>query len=583
MDRYMRWLVLIIFSLIALAHFVWLERVPMGMQPDELEFVLSGYTYRHYGVDLAGYGLPMSLFATQTHGVISPVPALMYALLFIFAEPSQLAVRLVPTFLMFGTAYWVYVICTTLFKRRDLGIVAAIVFLVMPWQLHYARYAADTPFALFFMIGAIALLLKDKAKYWGIGLGLLVLGFFSYHGAKLLFAPLVLTCVGYQILKRKRNNQIRQISRQHILVILVGFAFFIIYLTIMFSLKESIVAQRGEQLFFLNTQRMNYEVDYARQRAFPSWINSLMINKVTYGVSVFSANYLTSFAPDVLFAAGDPSSVNRWDVHGLLYRTDAVVLLLGVVWLALRYPRQGLLLAALVAVAPLPSALSNFNASVMHRSFLLVGLLPMVLAGGYMGGYEFLQKLLKTEWMRRGAVGVIGIVLVGQIVYFLHFYLLRFPLLHPGAYYWGERVVAAYLEHGRDNERYFIAHSEPRTVALTFLFYTDAQTRRAYLRPGDFPEGASELRFGKYEFKAGCSEDETVTQLIAHDFGHCRDREGEFVQILSPKDGGSYYRVYGDRLCDGVELDSFTFPYKIDDLNFYPTDRNRFCQRWVSE
>ncbi len=56
-----RTLVILLFGFAVLIHFLWLDKFPVGMTNDELEYIVSSKSYALTGKDISGVGFPISI------------------------------------------------------------------------------------------------------------------------------------------------------------------------------------------------------------------------------------------------------------------------------------------------------------------------------------------------------------------------------------------------------------------------------------------------------------------------------------------------------------------------------------------
>src|SRR3989344_2209569 len=197
MDKFMNfiknnYLMIFIFSLLILLRFIWTDRFPPGMQYDEIEYSLSGKTFQMMGTDLSGVGFPESLITTRTLGKISPVPYMILSPFWNILDLNITTYRSLYVFLNIITAFVFMMLLHQLFKEKFIIYSGGLLFLLNPWSFFLSRHGMDGSFALiFYLLGTIFLLKNYSKKNIIISFLFLILGIFSYHGAKLPVIPLV--------------------------------------------------------------------------------------------------------------------------------------------------------------------------------------------------------------------------------------------------------------------------------------------------------------------------------------------------------------------------------------------------------
>ena len=110
-------LFLIGFLLITI-RFFYLDRFPVGVSHDEVEYILSSKTYSLSGVDLSNTSFPKSIFQTKTDGIISFLPPILLAPYFGLISLNQFTARLPYVVINIVTAISIYFLVKKLFKNK---------------------------------------------------------------------------------------------------------------------------------------------------------------------------------------------------------------------------------------------------------------------------------------------------------------------------------------------------------------------------------------------------------------------------------------------------------------------------------
>ena len=148
------WLLILFFIgfVLVFSRFLYLDRFPVGMTHDELEYILSAKTYFSSGVDLSNTPFPKSIFQTKTEGVISFLPAIFLSPYYGLVPLNQFTARLPYVIISLLTAITLYLITKKLFNNKYVALVTLLVYLINPWSFYLSRIASDTAFSLLFYL-----------------------------------------------------------------------------------------------------------------------------------------------------------------------------------------------------------------------------------------------------------------------------------------------------------------------------------------------------------------------------------------------------------------------------------------------
>ncbi|NMC98458.1 MAG: hypothetical protein GYA62_01865 [Bacteroidales bacterium] len=63
----------------------------------------------------------------------------------------------------------------------------------------------------------------------------------------------------------------------------------------------------------------------------------------------------------------------------------------------------------------------------------------------------------------------------------------------------------------------------------------------------------------------------------------CDNNAGSYVSIQNPKDSGTFYKIYGDKLCNDVPLKPWKDFVSLGDLDIEKLNDFDFCSKWVNK
>ncbi|HOY61454.1 MAG TPA: hypothetical protein PK045_03035 [Candidatus Woesebacteria bacterium] len=512
-------------------RFVWLDKFPSGMSHDEIEYVMSAKSYWEKGSDLSGIRFPESIFRTKTEGIISFLPAMLLAPIYGNIPLSQTTARLPYGLLNLLTGCGLFLWIREIFKNKKIAIWGLILFLFSPWSFYFSRMASDTAWALMFSVFGLWQLQKQKRSNLVMAFILLLLAFFSYHGAKVV---LPLAILWGAIIYKNKNTWIMTIG---FLAVALG------YFGALKFLPDSIYGSRKSDIVFLDQELLANKVDTQRKLTVENKFTQVFENKLIAGIEIFTKNYLTAFSPAVLLSEGDGRGTYSFKNHGLLYLIEVFLILVGLVWLFKTKNNYRWYLVGLILISPIATGLSLVETSVINRSFLL---LPLFLILGAIGINQtrFRPFLL--------------LILVVSFINFLFFYFYRWPKVNQESYFLSERVMANYLRRNKDIN-IVVINDEPREIKLEAEFY------------------GSKNKFIEYINYCPKIFDRETVYLIERSLD-CQIKD--YLSIKEEEFWGPLILIVNDKLCEKENLEPWV-NRKVDDYAIEKMDNKNFCQRWI--
>lgn len=573
MNKKIRFYVLFLIGIVLIfSRFLYLDRFPIGISHDELEYILSAKTYFSSGVDLSNTPFPKSIFQTKTEGVISFLPAIVLSPYYGLVPLNQFTARLPYLIISLLTGITICFITKKLFNNKSLSIVTLLVYLVNPWSFYLSRFACDTPLALLFYLLGILFCLNSKNKFF-LSFLFFTLGFFSYHGAKPLLIPLVMVCVIYRCYLSKNKLNIKKIG-----IFLGGIVLvFSFYILSSFLFPESINQSRSQDIIFLNQKLITPIVDGERKETIETPFKNIFINKATITLRIFAQKYLTAFSPDVLFILGDTYGTYRFGNHGLFFIIDFVFILMGLINLFKKYPNKTMFLLMLVLISPLTTAISTVETSVVNRSFLLLPLLVIFSAYGIFTVYRFISIYLNQVV----SFVVLSLIVLISFINFCHFYFFQFPIVGQENFFFSHRIVGNYIQRNNDYKT-VVVDNEPREVFLEAVFYSKNKNQNLVLK--DFVKN-QKFVLGNTSFTDKCPEsfDKDTVYIINRAKEQCLPKDKVFLSINEEQYGGPLYYIINDSLCSSFPSQRWLRFHLIKDYLPEKLDNSTFCQTWIKQ
>lgn len=565
-------------GLTVLPRLIFLDSVPYSASHDEVEYAMNSLSYAVRGTDTSGVGFPRSLFVTFTEGVISPLPPLLLAPWYYVFGVSEWAMNLPYVLINILTAWLLYLLTKRLTDHKEIGWAAAFFFLISPWGFFYSRYSVDSPFALLFVLFGISYFIFGKRNRVLIVALTMIAMFYAYHASKLLYVPLIGLLVGWHYFYGQKRYKIREYA-MHILVALIVICS---YYAISLMLPDSMIKVRESHALVFTSEEVATSARIMRERSLAfTPVNQLMINNVTVGLAVMVGKYLHAFSPDVLLVSGDMRAAYRFYEYGLLYLIQGVFVLYGFLRLYVKRRDIFCLTLGLLLLAPLPTAVSTVETSVIHRAFLM--LVALAVVGGY-GMYE-LDKLVSGKAAAIPANLLLYGLSIMHFLFFVHFYFMSYGFRYPDSVFTFNKPVAYYalLEDSRKVE---VVVPEQRSMFYSVMAFSPRDQQIEMLRtqpPTRFDEKGG-FEFGNLRVTNVCpsARDDATTYVVRHDFLTCGLAD-EGIAIKDPRDAAPMFKIMGDRVCSDVELMQWRSPSYLSDFDYAGMSKEEFCRRWISD
>lgn len=561
---------------LGILRFIYIDRLPVGLTNDEIEYMASAKSYSLYGRDVSGIGFPVSLIKTQTDGIISAIPALVLSFPLKFLPMNQLTIRSLYVVINLLTAYCLYLIIDNLFPKKKLGSIISILFMISPWSVYFSRHIVDTPFALLFYLTGMLLLLKNRG--WKILYAFIFfcLAFFSYHGGKFIYLPIILFTLIFKAIREKEN--VLKVKGYWIFA-LSSILFLFIYILASKLIPNSATNLRRGDLIFNNRILLEQTVNTSRQQTIQNSFTDLLSNKGSAVFKTFTKQYLTAFSPEVLFIGGDLRATYRFGEFGLLFLFDLILIPIGILTMYSKDKKVFLYLLVLMIIAPLATAVSTVEISVINRSFLLLPIL--IIFSGY--GLAELIKMAKTKIAKWVSMIIVTSVIVISALSFYVFYFYRFPVTAQENYWLSESLVYKYLNFSQTDQYTTIITDRPRSSYLRYVFFSNKEIQSKYLAsPLPFGENRPEYVIGQTIFTNVCPKiyDNNIVYVVSSKMNCNIDQEPNFL-ITDQKDAGTLFSIYNSSICKGISKERWRRFNKMSYYKFWNMSYEDFCKNWV--
>jgi len=395
------------------------------------------------------------------------------------------------------------------------------------------------------------------------------LAFNSYIGTKILYFPLVLIT---SIFINKLTN--KKFKKKFTLVTL-----FSILITLQFihSLPKQNISNRLSELWTPNSLKIISQVNDERRQSLQPPI-TLFTNKYTIYFRNFLEKYLNNFSPNILFLKGDSTFTGSLWMHGYLYYVDALLIVLGIIYLFKEYRLFLFLSLSLILISPIPEAIRSdlLPAYVFHSSlqypfiFILIG-----------SGIYFISRLSKKLKL------TLFLIYFISVLNFLNIYFLKSPVYQPESFAFSRRLASKYIaleETNNPNDIYFLT-KEPETMFRTYLFFNKHFIKENYTRiKHEYAINNESFNFNKIHFIRDASQLPTSNDyaLIADTDNYIFDKQTPSLFITQLSDAGKIYSIYNSSTCLDISSKIYTDNLNISDLAIEKLSQKDFCQKFIT-
>ena len=567
-------IVIILFIILCTLRFVWIDKIPAGLQIDEVEYALSSKTFQMMGTDVSGVGFPASLVTTNTIGRVSPVPYMVLSPFWSVFELSLTSYRSLYVIINIIAAGTFLAILYTIFKNKHIAVIGGLLFLINPWSMFLSRHAIDGAFALlFYLLGSLFLLKQYSRKNIIVSLIFFILGCFSYHGAKLQLIPLVGAISIYKIFAEKIQGKK-----------LLPYGYLIAFLSLTIAtffiggiiLKDSILSSRSHELVFTNMNTFSKDVDTVRTTSIESPLTQIMINKFGFTLQYVLDNYFKAFDFTLLFLKAEIIGI-----HGFFYFFEVVFLIIGVITLAQKNRQLFYLIAVITLLAPISTVTSLSGFSILNRGILLLPMLLVFISYGVYRSILWSNRFIPMNIYSYVLTSIYAI----SFLFFLYSYFYIIPVQNFMHYETTTRILEKYLGMEKKlKQTIIVVNSKPNTIFRGMLFYQPKEKQETILKQKQTFSDTTNYSFDNIRITDDCIEqfDPKITYFIHKDSLSCFKEIPADMYIINEKDAGIDYFIVNSSACRQFRLSRWHAPHLFSDFNINGMSEEQFCTRWIA-
>lgn len=454
------WLVFAVVLVTSVTRLWYLGKIPSSMSDDEVRLVSSAYSIWHTGKDISGNSFPMAFlidgyaFNPVAIYLTSPFVGILDLNMFSARLPFALA-GIISVVLVFTLAY-------QLLRNKFIAFLSAITLTFSAWHLQLSRFSYEGTIALMFYLLAINIFLKiKKNSIISTILSMLTffIAFYSYSGTKLIFLPVILILIWYKY----KNLNYKQLS------IIIGFVIFIFSSFLILSKYAGASSYGEKQFFFQNTSSLVAEKVELERRgsSAPEIFKKIFHNKLTYLSRIFVEQYTYAFSPQYLFTSQEGSGIFSIWGRGQLYYMEALLILLGMIYICFKKRREFFLIFMFLLIAPLPSALGSDPITYTIRSSFMLPWLFIFIGAGIFSISFFIANIKIKSLVYL----LLTILYIYSIIGYFNQYYYEWDTYGSKYYSKKDKDLAQLLQEEKKNKQTILVASSGFMNYLHYAFY----------------------------------------------------------------------------------------------------------------
>lgn len=514
------WPYIVILLIATLLYSFRLDRVPVHLNQDELEFSLNAYSISRTLKDQYGNFLPFYFWHLGSFWA-TPVMTYLTAVFLKFLPIRESVIRLPSVFVGVSTIALLMILAKGIFKERKYAIVAGSLALATPVLFMHSRLLLDNlypvPFVLLWLIFLKKFLDKKKIIFLftsGLSLGI---GFHSYHAAKIMMPVYFLASLAFLAIGEKTKVKIMA-------TFIAGFAIPILLAVPWFvRYPDSFIAN---QIGYIS----GIDRSVNPQGGFWGVINAGRL--VQYGSS-----YLTYLEPKILFISGDRSLIHSTQKSGAFTFPIVFLLVFGILYVVFR-TKDKFARLVLFGFLSYPIAASLVNDPLrISRGLVVIPFMILLSLWGIKFLFSFKDNAVRA---------LIYAILVLVLLQFFSFLVGYFGVYRKESYSWFNNDIGGAMESAvkstkiRKVENVYIDRNiyfaERYVKFFSLKFSSDLETRAIYFDP-------AQEDFSSFPIYS-------LVILRAEDILGRIDKLGKFEKIETIREPNGYetfYIYYRDR------------------------------------
>jgi len=478
----------------AILRFNQLNNLP-ALNADEAAIGYNVYSLLETGRDEHGNPWPIHFQSFNDYK-----PGLYFYLTLPFVKVlglTELAVRLPGATLGVLSIFVVWLLVKNLFPdKKYLAELSALFLAISPWHIHFSRGGWEVNAATFFItLGVLGLTKSAQSSKWFlVTLLSWVAAMYTYHAARVVIPLLALSLSVYydSILKNKKRLAT---------ILLVG-------TILLIPLARDMVGEAGVSRasgvgLLADPGPVNKtNVQRGEHLSSVGLAAEALHNKVVNYALAFAQNYTEHFSGDFLFISGDDIERNKIPEFGVMYLSDMVFILIGILAI-LKGPKGWYPVLMWLLVAPIAAALT-FQSPHALRAHNMVIPLTIISAFGLWNLVLWSNKYTKTKLSRFAFCVLLFTPVVWDFSRYLHQYYIHLNKTYDYSSQYGVKKLVEYTKTQSRYSNYLITtrYDQPYIIFLFYLKHPPEKFQKEHTLTARDRFGFSTVeKFSNYSFK----------------------------------------------------------------------------------
>ena len=475
----------ILISVLVLAFFlrvVNIQNNPPALYGDELTIALDANSLLYTAKDQLGNVLPL----TFAMGAGRPAGYVYGSIPFItIFGPNAVGVRMLSILSGVGIVFLLFLLCKKIFSEK-VGLAAAIITAVSPWDINLSRAGFEAHFALFLGLLCVyfIILAKQRAQFYiwaAISFGLAIHTYPTYKLSLPLIAALFLWLNGWFKNTKSLKNKLY--------LSIAGFSLVFFAVLAAFQTLEGGSETRFSNINIFSQDKIKVKIEQKvnLERSIsdlPANIAKYFHNKPIEYAKILIENYLQNFSVDFLVIHGDRNPRHNMATMGQIYLVEFILLLVGLLSFWQRNKRILLILLLWLILAPIPTAIVDLPHT-LRSSFML----PPLIILSALGLVAALNQKNKLYLL------ILGLIFAFQFIFFIQ----KLYFLAPNEYssFWSypAKIASEQALQNKDKYKYIFLSDTIDSIEFAYPVYARVEPSQVLLQNKD------SIMMGNYKFK----------------------------------------------------------------------------------
>lgn len=432
---------------------------------DEVAWGYNAYSLSLYGEDEFGRTLPVDYFESfgdfkpPVYAYITVLPVIVFGL-------TEFAVRFPSAFFGSLSILITYFLVLEIFKeskyRYHYTVLSSFFLAISPWHINLSRAAFEANVATFFIMSGVwlyLLALRKNLLLLLLSAFCFVMSMYTFNTARIV-SPLLVIVLFISSLS---------IVRKHLRFFLIAgiFGALLLIPTLPFLLSPQASLRFQEVNIFSDVslvERANKNIE-----ASDSLIGTIVNNRRVFYAREYVKHYFDNLNPSFLFIVGDGNPKFSTRDVGQIYLWNMVFLLIGSLLLFRKKEGKWWLIPAWIIIGIIPAGTARETPHALRIETVLPTV-QILVAYGVIQSFFLLKKRFSGHIVRLSFI-FFGLVLLVNVLYYLHGYYAHYPRIFSGEWQYGYEESIAYVSaHKHEYDTIYITDKLGRPYVY-YLFY----------------------------------------------------------------------------------------------------------------